>query len=87
MTHTQQAMANERWMDWAVDRWISMDSSTPEAEMLLRAIFREQRRRILQGEPRRLVQRDVLKRLDPQLIRNRIWLRARRALRSKGRHV
>lgn len=87
MSHTEQEMADQRWMDWAIDRWLSMDAASPDAGNLLRAIFREQRRRILQGEPRRIVQRDVLMRLDPQMIRNRIWRRARRSLRRVAPHA
>jgi hypothetical protein len=87
VTQTERDLGNQRWMDWAVDRWLEMAPGSPEAETMIRAIMREQRRRILQGEPRKLVQRGVLMRLDPQRIRNRIWLRARRALRRVAPHA
>lgn len=86
MTHTERDLASQRWMDWAIDRWLELDAGSTEAAQLLHAIFREQRRRILQGEPRRLVQRDVLMRLDPARIRERIWRRARRATRRVAPH-
>lgn len=79
---TKTALAEERWMDWATDRWLELPPDSDEARQMLKAIFKEQRRRMLHGEPRRLVQRDILKRLDPRLIRERIWKRARRALRD-----
>jgi hypothetical protein len=72
------------WLEWATDRWLSMDSSTTEAQALLEEIFRENGRRWLRREPRRLFRRDVLRRRDAETLRTAIWLRNRRMLRARG---
>lgn len=81
MTHTETELKQQRWMDWAIDRWLELDKSSQEARELFKQIRLEQWRHLIRGRPRRLYRSDVLRRVDPNLIRQRIWLQARRQLR------
>lgn len=81
MTRTETELKQQRWMDWAMDRWLELKPDSQEARELLNQIMLEQWRHMIRGRPRRLFRSDVLRRVDPTVIRNRIWLQARRQLR------
>jgi hypothetical protein len=72
------------WLEWATDRWLELDSGSPEAGELLSEIFRENGRRWLRRDPRRLRRRDVLRRRDAQTLRDLIWMRNRKMLRARS---
>lgn len=76
--------SDREWLEWATDRWLSLDSDSPEAKELLREIFRENGRRWLRRDPRRLTRRAVLRRRDPETLRTLIWMRSRAMLRARG---
>lgn len=75
---------DREWLEWATDRWLSLDATSGQARDLLREIFREQGRRWLRRDPRRLRRIDVLRRRDPETLRTLIWLRSRKMLRARG---
>lgn len=79
-----QCPPDREWLEWATDRWVSMDPNDPRASELLNEIFRENGRRRLRRDPRRLTRRDVLRRRDPETLRTLIWLRNRKMLRARG---
>lgn len=78
---------NREWLDWAVDRWLDMEPTSPQARELLTEIFRENAKRLVRRAPRKLRSRDVLYRRDPQTLRNAIWHRTRKALRARLREL
>lgn len=78
---------DREWMDWAIDRWLSLDTSSEQARRLLDEIFRENARRLFRREPRRLRSRDIAYRRDIETLRTAIWHRTRKASRARVREL